>query len=255
MNPTEFSIRCATTAVIALSLLGATACPVMADDRVANSLRSDASFEEHLQQQYRFADGLPSDWIHDILQTHDGYVWIATHNGVARYDGIRFQVFNRSNTPQLPANDTRVLYESRDGVLWIGTIGGLVRFQPGRPSKIDAIEQFAGNSVHAITEVRDGTVWIGTREETWRAKGSEFEIATDAPRNVRALCEDSEGRLWFGTMTGLYVLHFEFERISHPRLLASGNTNGSIRTATINALFADEDGGVWVGSNTGLLFI
>ncbi len=170
------------------------------------SLQPDVAFREHLQRQFFLRDGLPSNWIYDVVQTRDGYVWIATHNGLARYDGLRFKVFNRSNTPQLPANDTRVLHESRDGSLWIGTVGGLARYQTGRPGTFEEFETFAGNSVHAIWEDRANRLWIGTREETWaRMQGGDFEVVDGAPADVKAICEDRRGTLWFGSDSGLFM--------------------------------------------------
>ena len=184
------------------------------------SLRPDVPFREHLQRQFFLRDGLPSNWIYDVVQTRDGYVWIATHNGLARYDGLRFRVFNRSNTPTLPANDTRVLYESRDGSLWIGTVGGLARYQTGRPETFEAVERFAGNSVHAICQDREGTLWFGTREETWfRANGQEFEVADNAPSDVKAICEDLNSTLWFGSESGLgfyYIPVFQLVAPCYP---------------------------------------
>ena len=104
-----------------------------------------------------------------MLQTRDGYLWVGTHNGVARFDGMNFTNFNRGNTPQLPANDTRELYESRDGTLWIGSNGGLVRYRPGCPGTFEQVTELEGNGVKAVFEDRSGAIWVGTREKTWRA--------------------------------------------------------------------------------------
>ena len=228
-----------------------------AADPTVPSLRPDVPLSEQLQRQFRVKDGLPSNWIYDVVQTRDGYLWIATHNGLARYDGLRFRVFNRSNTRQLPANDTRALYEDSDGGLWIGTIGGLARYRPGRPGRFEAVESFTGNSVHAIYEDRAGVLWIGTREETWfRANGREFEIADNVPHNVKAICGDQHGALWFGSESGLYMRQdTEIERIAHERLPKPSEGNDGISPAGVNVLLADDRGGVWIGANRGLLYI
>ena len=70
------------------------------------SLRPDVAFADHLKRQFHVREGLPSGYVQDAIQTRDGYVWIATPNGIARYDGFQFEVFNRANTPQLPSNDS-----------------------------------------------------------------------------------------------------------------------------------------------------
>ena len=69
--------------------------------------------------------GLPQNSVQAILQTNDGFLWIATQSGLARFDGIRFQVFEPATAPGLPDLDIRCLAQSRDGTLWIGTFSGL----------------------------------------------------------------------------------------------------------------------------------
>ncbi|MEK7685794.1 MAG: two-component regulator propeller domain-containing protein, partial [Verrucomicrobiota bacterium] len=74
-------------------------------------------------------DGLPQGCVQAITQTRDGYLWIGTRDGLARFDGVAFTVFNAENTPGLRANDIRSLFADKAGRLWIGTFnGGLSRF-------------------------------------------------------------------------------------------------------------------------------
>src|SRR6516165_8933378 len=71
--------------------------------------------------------GLPQNTVRDVLQTRDGYLWVATLDGLARFDGVRFTVFNKANSPGLSSNRILALYEDRQGDLWIGLDdGGLV---------------------------------------------------------------------------------------------------------------------------------
>ena len=87
--------------------------------------------------EYRFdvwtADsGLPQNSIRRILQSRDGYLWLSTSDGVVRFDGVRFTVFDKANSPGLPSNRITALYEDRDGDLWIGMEdGGLTRYHQG----------------------------------------------------------------------------------------------------------------------------
>lgn len=90
------------------------------------------------QAQYRFdhwtADnGLPQNSVRDIVQTRDGYLWMTTFDGLVRFDGVRFTVFNKSNSPGLVSNRFTFLYEDKQGDLWIkGENLELVRRQQGR---------------------------------------------------------------------------------------------------------------------------
>ncbi len=87
--------------------------------------------------QYRFEswtadDGLPQNSVRSILQTRDGYLWLTTFDGLVRFDGVRFTVFDKSNTRGLSTNRFTALYEAKDGTLWVGTgDGGVTRYRAG----------------------------------------------------------------------------------------------------------------------------
>jgi signal transduction histidine kinase/ligand-binding sensor domain-containing protein len=87
--------------------------------------------------QYRFNEwttdnGLPHNTVYDIHQTRDGYVWLTTFDGLVRFDGVRFTVFNRANSPGISSNRFLRLYEDASGDLWAGTEdSGLVRYHNG----------------------------------------------------------------------------------------------------------------------------
>ncbi len=96
--------------------------------------------------QYRFDnwtadDGLPQNSIYDIKQTPDGYLWMATVDGLVRFDGMRFTVFNKSNTPEIVNNRFINLFVDSSGDLWAATEeSGVVRLHNGRFSSFGAAE-------------------------------------------------------------------------------------------------------------------
>ena len=67
--------------------------------------------------------GLPQSSATAIVPARDGYLWVGTEEGLARFDGVRFSVFDRKNTPELERHNVTTLLESRDGSLWIGASG------------------------------------------------------------------------------------------------------------------------------------
>ncbi|MCP5051908.1 MAG: hypothetical protein GY940_32370, partial [bacterium] len=69
-------------------------------------------------------NGLPQNSINKIIQTRDGYIWMATFDGLVRFDGVKFTVFNPRNFPLLKSSRILDVSESRDGGLWIATEGG-----------------------------------------------------------------------------------------------------------------------------------
>lgn len=95
-------------------------------------------FTSSAQAQYQFdtwtADtGLPQNIVRAVHQTFDGYLWVATLDGLARFDGVRFTVFNKSNSPGISSNRFTSLYEDQSGALWLGTENsGLTRYDRGQ---------------------------------------------------------------------------------------------------------------------------
>src|SRR5690606_21602205 len=93
-----------------LSLLGVCAA--------ANSPRP---LDQYTLESWDTSDGLPHSTVQSIAQTRDGYLWLGTWEGLARYNGLEMRVFDRTNTPALGDSGIRVLLAARDGALWIGT--------------------------------------------------------------------------------------------------------------------------------------
>jgi signal transduction histidine kinase/ligand-binding sensor domain-containing protein len=120
--------------------------------------------------QYRFdswttENGLPNNWVMALRQTRDGYLWLTTANGVARFDGVNFWVFNKVNTPGLTTNwfSYRALWEDAQGNLWMGTHdGGVVRYHDGIFTSLTAKDGLPSNDVIRIDEDDAGTIWITT---------------------------------------------------------------------------------------------
>ncbi len=172
------------------------------DEAKAPSLQSHIpfDFENSIHRVYGTQQGLPSDWVHTVLQSSDGFLWVGTHNGLARFDGVNFISYQR---PRLPANDCRALLESRDGTLWIGTTGGLAKYRRGRPGSFEQIAELAKQSIRVIFEDSSGRIWVGTARKTWRSNGSTFEPVAGAPNAVWSIIEDGPN-IWLGSDKGLY---------------------------------------------------
>src|SRR5690349_6638896 len=78
-------------------------------------------------------NGLPQNIIRAICQAPDGYLWLATFNGLVRFDGVRFTIFNRSNTPGIVGNRFGSLFCAADGDIWTATeLGGVTQYHLGR---------------------------------------------------------------------------------------------------------------------------
>src|SRR6266567_4939745 len=107
-------------------------------------------------------NGLPQNAVHAITQAKSGYIWIATEEGLARFDGIKFTVFDKQNTPELKSNDIRVLLEDRRGALWIGTADGLVQLLDSKFTAFTARDGLPANVINALCEDREGSLLVAT---------------------------------------------------------------------------------------------
>jgi signal transduction histidine kinase/ligand-binding sensor domain-containing protein/AmiR/NasT family two-component response regulator len=192
--------------------------------------------------------GLPHDSVDAIAQTPEGYLWIGTREGLARFDGVQFTVFNRSNTEALKANSVLALCVSRDGSLWVGTDGsGLILWKDGRFTDYGREIGFHSTTVRALYEDREGTLWAGTLEGLYRIRrGVSTHVASDTSRAIamRAIHADLNGEMWIGHTLGL-------SRFENGRLLDFGSRLG-IPLKGVSAFAETPDGSFWFGATTGL---
>ncbi len=170
-----------------------------------------AAEREFDQRIWRHEHGLPDNRVKAILQTRDGYLWIATQRGLARFDGQKFTVFDHFNTPALLADDCYALVEDRDGNLWGAawgiTFGGLFRRQAqeftwlGPESGVTSLSYWCGICPRRRGGVVacSGSLWI------YGSKAAPQGLARFAPvEKVLALDEgDEPDTLWFCTGNGL----------------------------------------------------
>src|SRR5262245_22515098 len=106
-------------------------------------------------------NGLPQNTVRAIKQTRDGYLWVATENGLARFDGVRFTVFNKLNTPGITGNRFTSLCESHDGDLWAAIEGGgVIRYHDGVFTAYTTKDGLLTNIVRRVDEDAAGTIWI-----------------------------------------------------------------------------------------------
>src|SRR5262245_50525298 len=89
---------------------------------------SQAAYAQYSFDHWTADNGLPQNNVRAIVQTRDGYLWLATLDGLVRFDGVRFTVFNKSTSPGIITNRFVGLYEDGQGDLWaISENSGLTR--------------------------------------------------------------------------------------------------------------------------------
>jgi signal transduction histidine kinase/ligand-binding sensor domain-containing protein len=124
----------------------------------AAGARPEAGLLSYQVARWTAENGLPQNQVKALLQTRDGYLWIGTLNGLARFDGARFTVFDHSNTPEMFSDAINDLAEdAQDGSLWIATGNGLLRLHGHRFERYGA-ERGIG-AVGILAPSRAGGVW------------------------------------------------------------------------------------------------
>src|SRR5215472_5832709 len=153
------------------------------------------------QQSWSTENGLPQNTVQAIAQTRDGYIWLGTEAGLARFDGLSFRIFDRQSTPQIRSNDIRAMAEDQDGALWIASAAGLLRFSRGQFRTFTANDGLPSDAIQSLWVDRQHNLWVATARGLARFKDGAFVSYRDVVANV--LFEDHNGTIWVGTPTGL----------------------------------------------------
>ena len=197
----------------------------------------------YLCDVYGAAEGLPENTVVSLTRTSDGYLWVATQEGLARFDSLRFQTFHMVDTPGLPHDNIHFVAGMHDGTLWVGTYNrGAARLVHGR---FEPVPGLLSPVIRAILEDRAGAIWIGTRGGLNRWEHGALSAYTEKDGlpggDVLALAEDRQGRLWIGSSGGLSLL-------DHGKLVAFPGRSRLARMDVRSFALAG-DGSLWAASS------
>jgi diguanylate cyclase (GGDEF)-like protein len=203
--------------------------------------------DEYAVERYTTENGLPQSSVLAMVQTRDGYLWLGTYEGLARFDGLNFTVFDKSNTPEMESNGIKALAEDREGRLWVGTTAGLLRYSQGRFERFDNRQGLRSHFILCLFLDHSGALWIGTTGGLHRWENDRFQSFTTtqglSTNYITSLADDGAGGIWIGTGQGLN--HFQNGKIQVFDA-RSGLPHGDIR-----ALHLDRQGTLWIGSSGG----
>jgi ligand-binding sensor domain-containing protein/signal transduction histidine kinase len=212
--------------------------------------------------------GLSNFSISDIVQDQQGFLWIATEEGLNKYDGYDFTVYKAdpADSNALPNSFIGQLYLDRAGSLWINA-GHLFRYDPHSDS-FDRFERFFENTknppgqfITRVIEDRSGEFWIGTSEGLYRYNrqrevlshyrhdpNDSTSISVD---HITAFGEDHTGALWIGTLNG-GVNRFDRERNIFKRYRHDPANPNGLSSDFIWCILENRRGVVWIGTENGL---
>lgn len=193
--------------------------------------------------------GLPQNAVKAIVQDHQGYLWCATQEGLVRFDGVKFTVFDKWNTPAIRNNNVRALCLDRSGALWLGTNGGMLRMKDGSFTAYATRDGLAYDNVTTLCETQDGSIWAGTYGGGLsRFKDGRFVTYTIrdglSHDSILSLFEARDGTLWIGTNGG-GMCRFTGGRFSKL------DTVPTLPNQTVYAICQTRDGALWAGTYGG----
>jgi len=196
-------------------------------------------------------EGLPQNSINAITQTADGYLWLATQDGLVRFDGARFAVFDKKNTPQIKNNYITALHVGRTHTLWFATYdGGLISYSHNTFKVFTDIKNFEHAHIRSMYEDRQGNLWIAVRGRGVMridtARHSSFDTTNGLVNNEAwNFCQDAKGRIWIATEGGISIYdRGKFTSFTKSDGLLSNN---------VNVLHSAPNNKMWIGTNNGLM--
>jgi signal transduction histidine kinase/ligand-binding sensor domain-containing protein len=119
--------------------------------------------EHWIVDRWSTDQGLPQNTVRDMVQTPDGYLWLATFGGLVRFDGVRFSALTTRDYPGLGSDRVSNIALARDGTMWIGTDRGLVRYRDGAFREWTDADGRPASLTNDLTVDSTGAVWLTTQ--------------------------------------------------------------------------------------------
>lgn len=208
-----------------------------------------ASLDKMDIRRWTTADNLPHNRIHDMAQTPDGFLWLATWEGVARFDGSRFRIFDGANTPDLGRHGVRALAVDADGALWLGTTrDGLLRLQNDQWELFDQDQGLPANQILDLLVDSDNRLWIATEDQGIAIYANQRFTHIPPDRlldsTILSLHATLSGAIWAVTRHGINVIEGDQVSVLDQR--------HGLPERLVRAYYETPAGKVYVGTEVGL---
>lgn len=208
-------------------------------------------------------DGLSSNSINMVLKDRHGFLWVATEDGLNRFDGTNFKIYRHDPLKEssLKANFIKSIHEDSSGRLWIGTNGGSVsRYDRTKDSFVHFSSAGISKAITSICDDAAGNIWITSYNGLYildpvSGKANQSSAYSKAPEKLRkgvliSVCMDSRKHIWIGTEDGLYrydPIADKYQYFSHHAADEHSLCDNYIMTVA-----EDKTGRIWVGTMNGL---
>ncbi len=200
-------------------------------------------------KNWQINDGLPQNTVFSVIQDRDGYIWLGTAEGIARFDGVKFTLFNNKSNQKISFDSTRALFQDSSGNVWIGG-NNILKYKDRTFTKkiIDNDNNKNSELIRTFYEDSQGRIWIGTYGNgVKRIEGNKITTLSTASGfiddTILAFLEDSKGQFWIGTSKGLCLFNKGKCKLYTKKEGLSGNI--------IRTIFEDKEQNLWIGTQTG----
>ncbi|MGD8320070.1 MAG: hypothetical protein PVJ02_06435, partial [Gemmatimonadota bacterium] len=219
-------------------------CALAAQTTVAPTAALPAS-RSLVHQVWGMEDGLPLSHVRAVLASRTGYLWLATFDGLVRFDGVRFTIFNTSNHPELPTSRFTSVQEDGDGALWVtAAFDHVVRLVNGRFDVFSLPADQRGREIRTLRIDPRGTVWVSTNRGLCRVGVDGLEVVPGTSAATGILQLDADGSVWMATNRG--ALRWRNGEVSELPLWSDPVPPGP------SSFVSAPGGGMYIGTPTGL---
>ena len=204
---------------------------------------------QYRSTQWTADSGLPANRVRGVVLAPDGYIWIATLNGVARFDGIRFTVFDKSNTRGITSNRFVAMASGEGGDLWLPSEDrNLIRYHAGRFELMVGDAGLRPHSISGITDDRRSNVWVDSDGKVyrWTPQTGRFEKESFNRDDTHFIPMWWEDTGFWALQDGNLLCFARGQLNSHP-------LPESVTPASILSVAVGGDGVVWIGMTDGRL--
>ena len=197
--------------------------------------------------KFNEGNGLSNNEVHDIIQTKNGDIWVATFGGISIYNKTSWR--NLTKDDGLGFNNIQVLEQYDDGSVWAGSYGaGINIISESSITQLHMGDGLVNNYVTGLMN-RDGHMLIGTLGGLSKWNGTAFsqDLSTrDLISNqINGLAMDDEGHLWLATFSGAV-------RMRDGQAMTLSELNGLPQNEVLD-ICTDAQGNVWMGTKAGLV--
>ena len=215
----------------------------------------DDFLSEYVSRGYTKDEGLPSNTVTDIIQDDKGYIYIGTYEGLVRFDGVDFTVFNKGLDPRYNFVSARSIFQAKDGAIWVGSNDeGIFRIVMDSAEEIKEFSKANGlpnNSIRDIAEDDSGNIWVATSGGVVYITKN-YEVVSPDPSfqsshsDLHEICSsvycDKTGRVWVTTAKEKGLYYFKNNTFSQYTF-----SDVSLQSNIVTLVSEDNSGALWFG--------